>query len=480
MDHAPRAPTDRPAEGDGSQLVVEFAVAPTLGRRSVELGRQATLSDLDDQFWEAALPPSTSVVWLMGLWQRSVAARELALGHAATWRAESSALAVIGDDDVWGSPYAVGGYHVDPRFGGSDALARCREALARRGVEVMGDFVPNHVAIDHPWLTSHPERFVLGSEADLVRDPNSWFRSGGYVVAHGRDPHFAAWTDTAQLNVFHPAAVEALADTMVELSRQLDVLRVDMAMLLLNDVFTRTWGSHIGPAPESEVWTTVISRLRAHHGMCNLVAEAYWGREPQLLDLGFTATYDKTTYDLLRERRPDDVRAHLQANRHNLARHVRFIENHDEPRAATAFGDPLARVALGAIATLPGTVLIFDGQLEGRRVQAPVQFAMWPDEPSDAAQIAQHTAELEGFLSVRQGSWELLRAVPDDEPSTTLLAWSWTTLQVRRAVLVNLGDTEYVGSIELTGDAAHSWVHVRVPPVNIAIIELDPSAAKEP
>jgi len=62
--------------------------------------------------------------------------------------------------DVIGSPYCVRRYVVDAGFGGPDALAVARAALAARGVRLILDYVPNHVAPDHPWVASRPELFV--------------------------------------------------------------------------------------------------------------------------------------------------------------------------------------------------------------------------------------------------------------------------------------------------------------------------------
>ena len=64
----------------------------------------------------------------------------------------------------------------------------------------MLDFVPNHMALDHPWINEHPEYFVPGSEDELARAPQNYCRvrtAGGVkILAHGRDPYFPGWPDT--------------------------------------------------------------------------------------------------------------------------------------------------------------------------------------------------------------------------------------------------------------------------------------------
>ena len=79
-----------------------------------------------------------------------------------------------------------------------------RRELTRRGLKLLVDFVPNHVAPGHPWILSHPEYFMQAAEEDLRREPASFVDAGGRVVACGRDPFFPAWPDVLQWNTFQP------------------------------------------------------------------------------------------------------------------------------------------------------------------------------------------------------------------------------------------------------------------------------------
>src|SRR6516165_5080906 len=72
--------------------------------------------------------------------------------------------------DVSGSPYCIRSYTVEPHLGGRKALAAARSNLASRGLNLLLDFVPNHVAPDHPWVTQHPEYFVQGTPESLHQD----------------------------------------------------------------------------------------------------------------------------------------------------------------------------------------------------------------------------------------------------------------------------------------------------------------------
>src|ERR1700722_1413614 len=118
---------------------------------------------------------------------------------------------------------------VHDRFGGNAALARLRNRMRRRGLRLMLDFVPNHVAPDHPWVDSHPEYFVPGSEADLVRAPQNYSRvhrrGGDRVLAYGRDPYFAGWPDTLQLNYGNAGLREAMTGELLRIGSLCDGVR---------------------------------------------------------------------------------------------------------------------------------------------------------------------------------------------------------------------------------------------------------------
>ena len=316
-------------------------------------------------------PPGVDAVWLMGVWERSPAGVQLALESADQVASFHAALPDLDDADVIGSAYCIRRYEVDARFGGRRGLAVARAALAERGVRLLVDFVPNHVAPDHPWLIDHPEYFVQGNADDLARDPASFLAVGDAVIARGRDPYFPPWPDVAQLNGFAPGLRQAAADTLLDIADQADGVRCDMAMLLLNDVFARTWGERAGSVPEQEYWTEVIGAVRAVHPDFVFAAEAYWDLEWDLQQLGFDYCYDKRLYDRLIHDGPDAIRGHLHADLDYQRRLVRFLENHDEPRAATEFAPAKERAAAVVIATLPGATMWHEGQFEGWRVRLP-------------------------------------------------------------------------------------------------------------
>src|SRR5205823_1983120 len=117
-------------------------------------------------------------------------------------------------EDNVGSPYCVRRYVVDGHLGGPEGLSVARRELSTRGVKLILDFVPNHVAPDHPWVEVHPEYFIRGDADDLRNDPSSYISVAGTVCACGRDPYFPAWPDVLQLNAFEPGLRKAVIETL--------------------------------------------------------------------------------------------------------------------------------------------------------------------------------------------------------------------------------------------------------------------------
>ncbi len=252
------------------------------------------------------------------------------------------------DEDITGSPYAVRAYAVHTDFGGPDALARFRQRLRQHGLRLLLDFVPNHTGLDHVWVWQHPEYYVrrLSDDGDLAREPQNYMRietrHGEQVLAHGRDPNYAGWCDTLQLNYRSAELRRAMTAEVTRIAEQCDGVRCDMAMLLLPDVIQRTWGERSRPADSSApvdvpYWPEVIGAVRSRLPNFLFMAEAYWDLEWTLQQQGFDCTYDKRLYDRLLAQNAEAVRGHLHADLDFQIKSVRFLENHDERRAASDF-----------------------------------------------------------------------------------------------------------------------------------------------
>jgi hypothetical protein len=399
------------------------------------------LSMVPEQEWDAIAAHGFDAVWFMGVWERSPAGIEISMRNPGLLEDFRRALPDFSAEDNVGSPYCVRRYVVDQHLGGPKALAAARKILAQRGIRLILDFVPNHLAPDHPWVSEHPEYFVQGSADDARNDPASFMEAGKNVFACGRDPFFPAWPDVLQLNAFQPGLRQAVVDTVSGIAEQCDGIRCDMAMLLLNNIFERTWGARAGAKPLNDYWTTVIPAIRKKHREFRFIAEAYWDLEWELHQQGFDHCYDKKLYDRMEHGDAENVRLHLCADPSYQERMVRFIENHDEPRAAATFSREKARAAAVAVLTLTGAKLLHEGQIEGRKVRLPVFLARRPAEQVDHELAAFYGRLLkETFRDVfHNGHWRLCEwsGWPDNQSYLNILAWCWAKEDERCLIVIN-------------------------------------------
>jgi hypothetical protein len=435
-----------------------------LGEVERRHGRRMGLGDVPKEAWDEVALAGVDALWLMGVWERSPAGRAVALADPDLRASFQRALPDVREEDILGSPYCVRRYVVDGRLGGPEGLAAARAELARRGLGLLLDYVPNHVALDHPWVGEHPEYFVRGSEDDLERRPDLYRRIGGQVYALGRDPNFPPWADVVQLDAFSPELRAATVATLSEVGDQCDGVRCDMAMLLMSDVFARTWGERAGPPPAEELWPAVIAAVRERHPRMTFIAEAYWDLEWALQQQGFDFCYDKRLYDRLLHEGTESVRGHLRADLDYQRRLLRFLENHDEPRAAATFGTGGSRAAATLIAALPGATLWHEGQFDGRRVRVPVQLGRRPDEPTDPELRAFSTRLVAAVAGsgMRAGRWRLLECAgwPDNQSYRDLVACCWEDGEARHVVVVNLAGHPAQGQVPLPWDdlPGRAWV----------------------
>jgi hypothetical protein len=404
-------------------VLYEINTRVLIGELSLAAGKAITLGTIPESLLQEWERYGIDAVWLMGVWSPGPAGIAIARQDEGLRTAYRNALPDFTDADIGGSPYAIQAYEIPESLGGDRGLALLRERLAGRGIGLILDFVPNHTGCDHAWVRTHPEYYVQGSERDAEERPDIFFRAvtekGPVTLAMGRDPAFAGWTDTAQLNVSHRGARRAMIQLLERIAGMCDGVRCDMAMLVLKNVFARTWGERATPEgedhAEGEFWEEAICAVRARQPGHLFIAEVYWNMEWDLQQLGFDYTYDKTLFDRLLREGAGSVRDHLRAEMDYQKHSLRFIENHDEHRAASSLTSaPWVYAASTVIATIPGMVMFHEGQFEGRRVKLPVQLTRRPRE-EEAPRMKVFFAHLLNIVAsapFKEGAWRLLMPRP--------------------------------------------------------------------
>jgi hypothetical protein len=380
---------------------------------SRKLGHRATLDDIPDQALDRFAEMGFDWLWFLSVWCTGELGRKVSREHPGFRHEFEETLPDLSEDDIAGSGFAIADYTVHPDMGGDKALKRLRTRLQKRGIKLMLDFVPNHIGPDHSWIKEHPEYLVTGTVEDLEKYPQNYFRTnckdGEIILAYGRDPYFSGWPDTGQLDYSNPATVEAMMKELLRIAGQCDGVRCDMAMLILPEVFQKTWGRSAQP-----FWPIATNAVREKFPDFLFMAEVYWDYEWTLQQQGFDYAYDKRLYDRLRDNNATTVREHFFAGSDYQNKLARFLENHDEPRIASTMDHKRHEAAAVITFLSPGLRFFHQGQFEGRKKRISPHLVRAPQEPTDLA-LEKFYAE---FISIikkpifRTGQWQLLTCVP--------------------------------------------------------------------
>ena len=224
-------------------ILYEINTRCWLNELSSQHSSRITLGEIPDVHFLQWQQLGITHIWLMGVWSTGRKGHQQAIKSAPHRQQYDEALRDWSEKDVGGSPYAIADFKVSRTLGGESGLKKFRRKLQKHQINLLLDFVPNHLGLDHPWVSDHPERFVQcdtpdagsfigGSSAHPVR------------LCHGRDPYFDPWKDTAQLDYRRTDTRTAMIDELKAIAGRCDGVRCDMAVLLLNDVFHETWRNH--------------------------------------------------------------------------------------------------------------------------------------------------------------------------------------------------------------------------------------------
>ena len=407
-----------------------------LSRRYVREIR--TLDAIPDEALDELESWGVTGLWLIGLWQRSIASERIKR--------------MRGNADAVASAYSLDDYRIADDLGGEAAYANLRDRAWQRGVRLASDMVPNHMGIDSRWLMEHPEWFLSLPEPpypaytfdgpDLSGDPrvgivledHYWDDSDAAVVFkrfdrasgearyvyHGNDGTSFPWNDTAQLDFLDPVVREQVIEAILDVARRFPIIRFDAAMVLARRHVQRLWwpqpgagdaipsrAEHAIPKAEfdarmpAEFWREVVDRVAVEVPDTLLLAEAFWMLEGYFVrTLGMHRVYNSAFMHMLRDEDGASFRAvikeTLEFDPEILKRYVNFMSNPDEETAVEQFGkgDKYVGVAM-VMATLPGLPMLGHGQVEGFAEKYGMEYRRAVlDERPDPWLLERHQREL--------------------------------------------------------------------------------------
>lgn len=404
------------------------------------------LDEIPDEELDALARAGIDGLWLIGLWERSRASREIKRR--------------MGNADAVASAYSLFDYVIASDLGGEEACEVLRQKAAARGIRLASDMVPNHVGIDGRWVMEHPDWFVRAARspfpaysfesADLSTDPgvgivledHYYDRSDAAVVFqrvdrrtgeasyvyHGNDGTSMPWNDTAQLDYLNPEVREAVVQTILHVARQFPVIRFDAAMTLARKHVQRLWypepgtGGAIASRADHamtraefdrrmpvEFWREVVDRVAREAPDTLLLAEAFWMMEGYFVrTLGMHRVYNSAFMHMLRDERNSEyrliLRQTLEFEPEILKRFVNFMNNPDERTAVDQFGkgDKYFGVCT-LMVTLPGLPMFGHGQVEGFAEKYGMEYRRaYLDERPDEQLVARHERQVFPLLHRRR------------------------------------------------------------------------------
>ncbi len=384
-------------------------------------------------------------LWLIGLWERSIASRTIKR--------------LRGHGDAVASAYSLKDYHIAEDLGGDSGYTSLRDRAARFGLRLASDMVPNHMGIDSPWVIDHPDWFISrwdspfpvysytgpdlspDSRVEIKIEDHYYDQTDAAVafrlrnhrdgttryIYHGNDGTSFAWNDTAQLDYSKAYVREQVIQTILQVARLFPIIRFDAAMVLARRHIQRLWfplpgaGGSIPSRAESamsqeefdrlvpnEFWREVVDRVAAEVPGTLLLAEAFWLLEGYFVrTLGMHRVYNSAFMVMLRDEENAKFRSYLKKTLEFdpdiLKRYVNFMSNPDERTAIDQFGDGDKYFGVCTmLATLPGLPMFGHGQIEGFTERYGMEFkrARMEEHPNEGL-IAGHMFHIAPLLKSR-------------------------------------------------------------------------------
>lgn len=442
-----------------------FVVLPALPKNPViyEINARTypKFGNITDAMLDEIKKKGADVVWLMGVWEESPFSEDLnrLFGRESRYRRVASA-------------YAVMDYKVNPRLGGEMSLKDLVRRANARGIRVMLDMVPNHLAIDTPLAKERPGIFMEPSaeEIDELRKRPDFARKDEFekIYRHpdtrrffyyGRDgSHPTPYYDTLQLDISRPEARAFLRETIFKIAELTNGggIRFDAVHLTFRQAIKDNWFPRMSREefdrrypPRDEFWKNVLSEVKQKYPGMVVISETFAGSGDIIHSLGFDYFYENFFRDKLQDGDMAALsRLFTGAIRNN---YLKYLENHDiNKRIVSVLGKEKAIAAAALLFTTPGAALIYQGQERGCSLWVPTAALVSGPADPGTAEVELHYDALGKIASLdvfRNGDFTLLDA------HGGLMAFVRGHGGEKAVVIVNYSDRTENGMVTVDGES---------------------------
>ena len=384
-----------------------------------------------------------------------------ATGANVVWLMPVHPVGVVNRKGTLGSSYSVRDYTaVNPDYGDREDFEDLVEAVHDRGMKLIIDWVPNHTAFDAAWITEHPDWYTRNAQGRITEPLNDDGTSTG-------------WTDVADLNYANADMRRAMIDAMKFWLEEMDIdgFRIDVAGMVPDDF-----------------WRQALPELRAA-GAELLLAE--WG-DARMHEFGFDLTYGWEGYHALKQVWGGELAASQfvarEVNEQSVipfGGRLRFTTNHDEtawdnPPVELFGGSAGARAAYAAIALLPGTPLLYNGQ----EVESPQKLGLFERELIDwnRSGAAEALAWYRGIVMLTRTHPDfdegalgaVMTTLPDDVISYRRGDTVVLVNARDRAVRFGISDQAVDGARDLLTGRTQRGADIELPAYGVAVLDTTP------
>ena len=450
--------------------LLQVSARPWLYQLSQERGTTIkSLKQIPDDVFDSIKARGFDFLWVMGVWDVGTYGYQHDRTTQSLVEGFKTLLDDYTDEDAIGSPYAITDYNCNPELcpGGDDDLVWLRKKLNGMGIKLMLDFVPNHSALDSPWMDqSQLEYYIRAPKDTQSPDPAKYYKNG---VAYGNMQWSSPWTDVGQLNYWNPKLREHMTTKLLKVASLADGIRCDMAYIILNEPFSKAWETELNSwgwsRPSDEFWGPAIKTVKAQYPDTIFLAEVYGDYFKNLITEGFDYTYDKELLDKFKSGHLDNIRGWISYMTEWDDHQCRFLENHDDNRAVEAFGGSVTKSLAAALATytLPGMRFFFQDQWYGYKNKLDVHLrrSKKEDKSTEAETLYNKLIPIIQDETFKNGEWTNLSITGSD--AWRLMAWKWVnnTTGEKRLIVVDFSEVKAGGNVVLSDVSGSGSIKIK-------------------